>query len=232
MGRVEDFRRLTEEIANAYRERVSRISAIKQDVWGIKRETAGLLKDFDKAHADMSKALRAEFSKGRSDLKDTVSKMMDDFDKAHADMAKALKAEFSKLREKLSKVKPGLKEADSKMKADVRKMMDDFRNVIAHLRKEQAETAAAWKVLLSTMQAKRGIRAKVKPEVAVRPEKVEKDLKGQVLKTLRQSPGGLSMTQIGDILGLENWRTLIPVMRALLDKGKARKEDSLYFAVE
>jgi len=40
------------------------------------------------------------------------------------------------------------------------------------------------------------------------------------------------MTQIADMLGIENWRTLIPVMRELQDDGETRKEDTLYFLSE
>jgi len=40
------------------------------------------------------------------------------------------------------------------------------------------------------------------------------------------------MTQIADMLDIGNWRTLIPVMRELMDDGEIRKEDTQYFLAE
>jgi len=66
------------------------------------------------------------------------------------------------------------------------------------------------------------------------PEEEEKfvdkeDLTGRVIEILEDRPDGLKMVEIADILGIENWRSLISVMRQLLDEEEVTKEDSTYF---
>jgi len=57
-------------------------------------------------------------------------------------------------------------------------------------------------------------------------------LKQGVIEALEDEPDGLKMTQIAEMLGVENWRSLIPVMRELLAADELRKEDSVYYVVE
>jgi len=61
-------------------------------------------------------------------------------------------------------------------------------------------------------------------------EIMPEDRKGSlddIIEILKSNPGGLKMTQIAEILGEESWRSLIPVMRKLLDEGEMRKEDPI-----
>jgi len=52
----------------------------------------------------------------------------------------------------------------------------------------------------------------------------------EILDLLEDNPDGLRMVEISDILGFENWRSLIPMMRELLDAGEINKVDSTYYA--
>jgi len=272
MASADDLRRLAEEMAGAYEERVRVISDVKQATADIKKETGQLLNDFGKVHAAMSKELKAELAGFKTDLdaaegerkkddqaeiserkdyimdlKNKARELIDEFDKAHGDMAQTLRAELA-----------GFK-ADLDAAGSERKKRDQG---------ETRETAEAWKGLLSAMQAARGravvagpveVEAKVEvktvEEIIEEPvkeaeeveeaaaeveeeeaiEKVaadEEDLGGRILDLLDDNPEGLKMTRIADMLGVENWRTLIPVMRELQDDGEIRKEDTLYFLPE
>lgn len=51
----------------------------------------------------------------------------------------------------------------------------------------------------------------------------------KILNLIGDHPEGLRMVEIGEELGIENWRSLIPVMRELLDDEEIRKEGSTYF---
>jgi len=53
----------------------------------------------------------------------------------------------------------------------------------------------------------------------------------EILGMLEDHPEGLRMVEIAEILGMDNWRALIPFMRELLEDGDVRKEDSTYFIV-
>ena len=52
-----------------------------------------------------------------------------------------------------------------------------------------------------------------------------------IVAILKDAPDGLRMVEIAEKLGVENWRSLISVMRELLDDGEVKKEDLTYFAI-
>ena len=52
---------------------------------------------------------------------------------------------------------------------------------------------------------------------------------GEIVSLLEDTPDGLRMVEIAEHLRIENWRSLIPIMRELMDEGEIKKEDSTYF---
>jgi len=62
------------------------------------------------------------------------------------------------------------------------------------------------------------------------PDNREENIR-EILELLEDNPDGLRMVEISDILGFDNWRSLIPMMRELLDEGEIKKVDSTYYAV-
>lgn len=54
-------------------------------------------------------------------------------------------------------------------------------------------------------------------------------IKEKVMITLLDHPEGLRMIQLAELLDIEQWRTLIPVMRDLVENQQVKKEGSLYF---
>lgn len=66
---------------------------------------------------------------------------------------------------------------------------------------------------------------------------IEEELDGreplvnEVLRVLGDHPEGLRMVEIAEMLGVENWRSLITVMKKLVDGGNIRKDDSTYYIV-
>ncbi len=56
-------------------------------------------------------------------------------------------------------------------------------------------------------------------------------IKEKVMTTLFDYSDGLKMTQLAELLDIEQWRTLIPVMRDLMDNKQIKKEGSLYFTL-
>lgn len=321
---AEDLRRLAQELADAYEERVKTINQIKRETEDLKRETAdtlggfaqervemggalradlakfrvdltdgttGLLVDFSNAHDEMAEELRADLAKFKSDLEKDTTELLDVFGKAHDEMAQELRSfltkfkadldaaererkagdqaeigergdyitdlrekaqdlleEFDKahgemakdLRDVLAKAKAALKAGESERKAAV-------GSELAAVKAEIEDAASAWKKLVSRMSSIRRqvtitglaeVKAAVKTktvEEAIEEEELEgeeaeyEDLKDQIVDLLDENPDGLRMVEIADHLGVPNWRSLIPVMRELLDKGEVRKEDSTYY---
>ena len=266
MANADNLKRLAEEMVGAYEERVRVMSDVKQETADIKQATGRLLSDFGKAHAAMSKELKDELNRFKSEvdatederkkdnqgeiserkdyimeLRDKARELIDEFDKAHGDMAQTLRAELTRFK------------SDLDAAGDERRKIDQG---------ETRETAEAWKGLISAMQAARGGTVVAGPvevetavevktveeaieepveeeaeeaidEVAAAEEKIEgEDLGGRILDLIEDNPEGLKMTQIADMLDIGNWRTLIPVMRELMDDGEIRKEDTQYFLAE
>jgi len=372
MANADDLKRLAEEMAGAYEERVRVISDAKQATADIKKETGHLLNDFGKVHAAMSKELKVDLARFKSDLdaaegerkktdqaevkqrsvdienllsdfdsahqemtdemraelarfksdldaaegerkkddqaeiserkdyimdlKDKARELIDEFDKAHGDMAQTLRAELARFKSDLDASEHERKKTDqaevSQRSVDIENLLSDFdtahQEMADNLRAELArfktdldasederkkrdqgetrETAEAWRNLLSAMQAARGrtvaaVPAEVEAKVEVKTveeaieeaveeeeeveeataeveeeeiteEEAEEDLGGRILDLLEDSSEGLKMTKIADMLGIENWRTLIPVMRELLNDEEIRKEGTLYFPSE
>ena len=54
-------------------------------------------------------------------------------------------------------------------------------------------------------------------------------MEDEILDVLEENPDGLKMAEIADILGVENWRSLIPIVRELLDDGVIRKKSPMYY---
>ncbi|MCG2676672.1 hypothetical protein L6304_05820, partial [bacterium] len=151
MANADDLRRLAGEMASAYEERVQRISAIKQETADFLSETRAeikeredyivkLLADFDKAHAEMSKELKAKLASDERERKTQtqaeikerkeavgdmlgefnqedkaraadIVKLLREFDNAHAEMAAELKAKLaSDERERKTQTQAEIKE--------------------------------------------------------------------------------------------------------------------------
>jgi len=213
----------------------------------LRAELARFKSDLDASEGERKKDDQAEISERKDyimDLKDKARELIDEFDKAHGDMAQTLRAELARFKSDLDAAEEERKEADQERR----------KRPQAEIR----EAAEAWKNLLSAMQAARGhtvtaVPAKVEAEVTVKTvekaieepvekeaieevaaeeEEIEEDLGGRILDLLEDSSEGLKMTQIADMLGIEGWRTLIPVIRELLDDEEIRKEGTLYFPSE
>ena len=115
--------------------------------------------------------------------------------------------------------------------------------LMGELKEDRSEAAKAWKEVLSAMRsaekgkvitapAKVEAKAEVKTvEEAIEEEELEEgeELTNEIIGLLEDNPDGLRMVEIADRLGVPNWRSLIPVMRQLLDEGEVRKEDSTYY---
>jgi ribosome biogenesis protein Tsr3 len=210
----------------------------------LRAELARFKSEVDATEDERKKDNQGEISERKDyimELRDKARELIDEFDKAHGDMAQTLRAELTRFK------------SDLDAAGDERRKIDQG---------ETRETAEAWKGLISAMQAARGGTVVAGPvevetavevktveeaieepveeeaeeaidEVAAAEEKIEgEDLGGRILDLIEDNPEGLKMTQIADMLDIGNWRTLIPVMRELMDDGEIRKEDTQYFLAE
>ena len=280
MANADDLKRLAQELANAYEERVDSIN-------GIKTDTAEWLIKSGKAHQEMADNLRAELAKVKPELDAAegdrksvdqaeirereayIENLQAEFDKAHQEMADNLRAELAKFKTELDAAEGDRKSVDQ---AEVREREGAVRDMLGEFRREQEEASTAWKELLAGMQALRekvtitglgeaeaaveistveeaieaeeaiekDAAADEKPEEALEAEpeealeealeeEKENELEQDVVTLLEDHPNGLKMVEIADALGVEQWRSMIPVIRRLLDDEEVEKIDSTYF---
>jgi hypothetical protein len=192
-----------------------------------------------KTSADEDKNQRvAEKNQRSADVsqlrKDTV-RLINEMQRAHKEMGDSLRASLGEFISDLNAAE------------SVRKAVT--HDLIGAIKTEISDTAAAWKELIASMQTSKGApvkTAKIKKEVAVEAKEAveelseeeaeelseeveEESLEDRIINLASDKPDGIKMTTIAEILGLENWRSLIPVIRELVDDGKLEKDGSLYF---
>jgi len=97
---------------------------------------------------------------------------------------------------------------------------------------EREKMAANWEALVATMAKKRGIMPKVEAEVKVRPveEAVEEvaEVEERVLEFINSHPEGVRVGDMGESIGIARTRLGV-IAKRLLEEGRVRKEENLYF---
>jgi len=201
------------------------------------KRVGNMMKNIQKAHEEMADNLKESLEKGETDrLKDFKDMMGDitkgikeienyvanklkEFHDTHADMSKELKKD-------LDKYVAGIV-------SETKKLMKDYEG-------ERKKMAANWQALTATMAKKRGIMPKVEAEVRVRPvkeaiEEVEEEevtpemkLEKKVLKFIEKHPKGVKVGDMEETLGVARTRLGV-IAKKLLDEGKVRKEENMYF---
>mgnify|MGYP006294044829 CR=1 FL=1 len=136
-------------------------------------------------------------------------------------------------------------------------MKNDISEILGNLRKESQKVAEEWKNIAKIMEQKRNISApeqypsasekKIRfetSEQAPEPKKLKtepskkkpilqpengNDLHDEILAVINQHASkGIKLAEIGKIVN-KKWQSLIPFTKTLLEQGKIKKEDTVYF---
>ncbi|MBU0558528.1 MAG: hypothetical protein KKG93_02925 [Bacteroidetes bacterium] len=226
---------------------------IQKFVADLTKNVDDMIKKFQKEHKDMADALKASLAKGETDRLNNFTAMMGniqkdikeieayvknklkEFSDAHAEMSEELKKELAKYVDDMvnatQKLMGDIQARQKERNAQVTDLLDSYKT-------EREKMAANWNSLVATMAKKRGVKPEVEAEVKVRPvkEAIEEEvssemslekLEKKVLKFIEKHSG----VKIGDMeepLGV-NRMTLGQIAKKLLDEGKVRKEENLYF---
>jgi len=181
-------------------------------VMQIKKETAELLRDTAKEHKEMGAQLRSDLAKVKPEIA-----------RAEAERKKASQAET---KERAAEV--------SRIRSEARELVEGFR-------RDSAETAAAWRDLVTTMQAKRGVAVAPPPVKLPVAEVIEEEvpveevlpeekvrLEEEILSLIGEHPEGIRLVEIAERADVARIKAG-NVTRMLVDEGKIRKEALLYF---
>ena len=212
----------------------------------LKAELAGFKSDLESAEAERQKAGHEEGDQRKSEATQRsidIENFLKDSDSARREMADQLRAELAKLNDE--------------RKAETQEMAGAWKKLLSAMQAARGSAVVAGPAKIeaevTVKTVKKAIEEPVEKEEEVEEfateveeeeaieevaadeeeeEEVEEDMGGRILDLLEDRDEGLKMPQIADILGIENWRSLIPVIRGLLDDEEIRKEGTLYFLSE
>ncbi|MDP2960613.1 MAG: hypothetical protein Q8N71_04235, partial [candidate division Zixibacteria bacterium] len=135
--------------------------------------------------------------------------------------------------------------------AEVADLNAEVADLLETFKTEREKMAANWQALTATMAKKRGIKPKVEAEVKVRPVKEaikevikevieevieeeekeappEMDLDEKILQFINKHPEGVRVGDMEETLGVVRMRLGV-IAKKLLEEGKIRKEENMYF---
>ncbi|MCL5771866.1 MAG: hypothetical protein M1479_06295 [Actinobacteria bacterium] len=187
------------------------------------KAVAELLEKFAKDHKAMADELKKTLAEGEAVRLEDFKTLMDGIQKYVDDVVKETKRLIGEIQAR----------QDERNK-EVLDLLQEFKT-------EREKMAANWQSLTAEMAKKRGIKPKVEAEVKVRPveeaieelkeDKVSPDeieLEEKVLEFIERHPEGVKVGDMEEPLGATRMR-LGKIAKTILNKGKVRKEENMYF---
>lgn len=225
-SRREEGTQMRKELAQGVAERRSEVNKTMA-------EAQRTIKGLRSQRKSTGAKLRKELVQSRASNESEVAELREDAENLIKEFQGSRIGTADKLREDLA-------EGRAERESEVNKMRNDFRRAQAGVRAELKEAAAAWQALAKPTQAKR-VGVKVRPKVKLSVAEKERsevpvaeeempDLEGKLLAAISVRPGGITLAEVAGRLGV------FPIVlgrasRSLLEKGKIRKKDRLYFPV-
>lgn len=201
---------------------------LTQGVAGRRSEVNAMLGDFRSRRKEAGSKLKEELAQSQSSRKSEVAELL----KSAQDLITVI----SESRQDTGKMlRNDLAKGRAERESAVKEMRSEFHKSQAAVRTDINEARAAWQELIRGKPAKKA-RAKMPPKAEApkaEEEVVEEeipDLEAKLLSAINAHPGGITLAEVAESLGV------VPVVlgrasRRLLDEGKIRKEDRLYYLV-
>jgi DNA-binding transcriptional MerR regulator len=131
-------------------------------------------------------------------------------------------------REASNQLRKNLTQARSSVKSDVRQMLRRFHKTRQELGVGLKKVREAHQELASTKRVRsQAVATPLKSKTPAAKEKI-RDLETEMLAAIKEHPKGITLAGIADSLGVAPV-VLGRVSKNLLDKGKIRKNEKLYF---
>ena len=253
MGVAGDTKKLGEDIIASYDLRVKEIRKLEKDTQSMLKEFQGEQKDMaaklkktlEQGEADRIKAsgsLKSEIQAEQEKRNKEVADLLEKFAKDHEDMAEQLKKIFKQAEADRLKAEADRMEAFASLKNEIQAEQKNRNKAVADLLKElkteREKMSASWQTLTAAMSKRRSGKPTMEAEVKVRPvkEAIEETkevasgigLEEKVLEFIERHPEGAKVGDIEEPLGVQRMR-LGQVAKRLLNKGKVRREENIYF---
>jgi uncharacterized protein YicC (UPF0701 family) len=224
---------------------------LTQGVAARKSEVKDMLKSFQASQKEMGTQLRKDLAQDNAKIKSEVKAMRKELTQGVAarksevkgmlgDFQRSRKQAGTQLQRELADYNRSRKQASAQLRRELADYVQGIKKEVTSMRQEtQAdlrEASATWQELASIMRAKRaGVKVPPKVEVPVPEEKVPVEegvpnLEAKLLTAIREHPAGITLAEVAESLGVAPV-VLGRAARKLIDEGRIRREDRLYFPV-
>jgi len=242
---VEDLSKSVEDMLKKFRKNHKQMSGEQEKsladfVADLTKNVGNMMKGIQKEHKEMADNLRTSLGKGeadrlksfkammgniRKDIKQVetyVANKLKEFSDAHAEMSDALKMSLAKY---VSDIASSVKKLLGEYSSDMKKAANVWQGMSKTLARARKGGAAVPKV-----EAKVKVRPVKEAVEEVEEEEVspETELEEKVLKFIKKHPEGVKVGDMEEPLGVARTRLGV-IAKRLLDEGRVRKEENLYF---
>jgi hypothetical protein len=247
MGReISDRRDHIDNLKKDTQNLINDFEGARKDMWrGLKSEldafTQALVRfkgDLDQAETERKETVGQELKEKAEELRSNLSNFSADMSASVSGLMGELKKDRSEAAQAWSEILSVMRSAAGAMTLTIPE-----EPVAATEPESDADVPEVEEAPVEEVGAVMEPEDEPEPE-AVMEEEAEEDiaedfldeeetetLHNQIVALLQDFPGGLRMVEIAEEVEVENWRSLIPIMRDLQNDGEVKKEDSTYFVV-
>ncbi len=188
-----------------------------------KQEVEKMLDAFQSSREETGAELRKDLAEGKAKIELEVKEALAD--------AKTLINGYQSSRQTMgAELKNDLGKDRDERKADVEGMRDGFRKAQTEVQADLKIASDAWKEMGSATRTKR-VTSKAMPQTEAKtPAEIAPDLKEKLLSIVNKHVGGIALSEAAKTLGLATI-ALGKAAKVLLEQGKVRKEEKIYFPV-
>lgn len=198
----------------------------RAEVMGLRREAQGLKTGFQTSRREEGTRMRQELAQGIAGLRSGVRGMLTDAQQTIKSFGSHREDMAAELRRDLKGSRTASQSEVSRLREVARAQLKDFGKAQAKVRDELNEARAAWQNLSPVREARKP-KEPTRAKAPIVEEQIP-DLEDRLLRAITEHPSGISLAEVAESLGV------VPVVlgrasKSLLEGGRVRKEDRLYF---
>jgi len=211
----------------------------------LSKDVSNMIKSFQNEHKEMGSALKESLKQGEADRKQGEADRLKNFKDMMGNIQKCIKDIETYVANKLKEFSDAHADMGERLKKDLDKyvagIVNETKELLGDYEEEREKMSANWQGLTATMAKKRGVKPKVEAKVKARsveeaikevgekevPEK-EVSLEEKVLDFIEKHPEGVRVGDMEGPLGVIRMK-LGQIAKKLLEEGKVRKEENIYF---
>ncbi len=224
---VEDLSKSVEDMLKEFQREHKQMSgeqvkSLADFVNNLIKDVGSMVNRFQRERSTMSKEVKNKLAKEVKEIETYVKKRLKEFDESHTEMSDALKMSLAKYA---GDIASSVKKLLGEYAADMKKAANAWQGMSRTLARARKGGTA-----VSKAEAKVKVRL-VKEAAEEEEEEVappEMGMEERVLEFIERHPEGVRVSDMEDPLGVARTRLGV-IAKRLLEEGKVRKEENLYF---